>query len=264
MLVIDPSGRVARVMAAPRAEDVAYLVGGPFGTPAFDAAGRLAYRGMARPVAARHATSADPMPFQFPEQPDSAPIVRFDFATRKSDTLGLFKTARSVTNAARAEGGAITVTLTVNPMQTLDDWALLSDGTLAIVRGRDFHIDWIGADRVVTATPPMSFAWRRMSPEDRLAVLDSAKTALDREMTAMKARLGTSSGAMTGSGGNVARTGAGHFRTVRFFRTYRVSSAMGGRESYRRHSGSGCRWWPFRSHTIGSRWRSGWRCPARA
>ena len=46
MLVIDPAGKIARVMAAPRANDVIFLLGGPMGNPGFDAKGRLVYRSM--------------------------------------------------------------------------------------------------------------------------------------------------------------------------------------------------------------------------
>jgi len=44
MLLIDPNGKIARVMSAPRANDVRFLVGGPFGNPGFDVQGRLVYR----------------------------------------------------------------------------------------------------------------------------------------------------------------------------------------------------------------------------
>ena len=44
MLVIDPAGKIARIMAAPRANDVIFLLGGPQGNPGFDARGRLVYR----------------------------------------------------------------------------------------------------------------------------------------------------------------------------------------------------------------------------
>ncbi|HCU10725.1 MAG TPA: hypothetical protein DGB72_01200, partial [Gemmatimonadetes bacterium] len=36
MLLIDPNGKITRVMSAPRANDVGFLVGGPFGNPGFD------------------------------------------------------------------------------------------------------------------------------------------------------------------------------------------------------------------------------------
>jgi hypothetical protein len=44
MLVIDPLGRVSRVMAAPRPDDIIALVGGALGFPGFDTKGRLVYR----------------------------------------------------------------------------------------------------------------------------------------------------------------------------------------------------------------------------
>src|SRR5688500_17860478 len=43
MLVIDGAGKIARVMAIPRAED-AGMIGGMMGSAAFDPAGRLVYR----------------------------------------------------------------------------------------------------------------------------------------------------------------------------------------------------------------------------
>jgi hypothetical protein len=83
MLLIDPSGKVARVMAAPRANGVGFLVGGPFGNPGFDPKGRLVYRappsfaGFRQPAGA----SGNRLP-PFPTFPASAALVRFALATR--------------------------------------------------------------------------------------------------------------------------------------------------------------------------------------
>src|SRR2546423_6282872 len=44
MLLIDPNGKITRVMSAPRAQDVGFLVGGPFGSSGFDPSGKLVYR----------------------------------------------------------------------------------------------------------------------------------------------------------------------------------------------------------------------------
>ena len=49
MLLIDANGKIARVMSAPRAQDIAFLIGGPFGSPGFDPSGKLVYR--APPIA---------------------------------------------------------------------------------------------------------------------------------------------------------------------------------------------------------------------
>src|SRR5438874_6692480 len=85
MLLIDPNGKITRVMSAPRAQDVGFLVGGPFGSPGFDPNGRLVYRAPPdfRALAPRPGAGGVP---QFPSPPDSAALVRFDLATRKVDT----------------------------------------------------------------------------------------------------------------------------------------------------------------------------------
>src|ERR1700674_852077 len=93
MLLIDPTGKIARVMSAPRASDVAFLVGGPFGNPGFDAQGRLVYRAPPRFNFGGPPPTGNRLP-QIPPFPDSAALVRFDLATRKLDTVTWFKTPK--------------------------------------------------------------------------------------------------------------------------------------------------------------------------
>jgi anti-sigma-K factor RskA len=57
-----------------------------------------------------------------------------------------------------------------NPMPVLDDWTVLADGSVAIIRVRDFHVDWIEPDGTRRSTPSIPFNWVRMT--------DAAKTAL--------------------------------------------------------------------------------------
>jgi hypothetical protein len=73
------------------------------------------------------------------------------------------------------------------------------DGTIAIIRGRDYHIDWIDADNHVTSTGKIPFDWQRLSDEDKVAVIDSAKAAME----ASRAK------AMAGGGPTVVGPGAG-------------------------------------------------------
>lgn len=180
MLLIDPSGKIARVMSAPRAQDVGFLIGGPFGTPGFDPQGRLVYRAPPdfRMFAAAFGGGGGGSP---PTPPDSAAIVRFDLATRKLDTVTYFKTPKINLTITRApNGGGIRVMSTVNPMPQGDDWALLPDGTIAIVRNRDFHIDWLDPNGKMTSTPKIPFEWQRLTDEQKVAFVDSAKTALEK------------------------------------------------------------------------------------
>ncbi|MDB4887181.1 MAG: hypothetical protein JWN79_2619 [Gemmatimonadetes bacterium] len=174
MLVIDPEGQIARVMAAPRPNDVFFLVGGPLGNPGFDARGRLIYRTLARNFG-----GAPPQPGQpMPAQPDSSPLVRFDLATRTLDTAAFIRTPAPRMNVVQTERG-MSVSMVINPMTVMDDWAVLPDGSLAIMRGRDYHLDVIATDGTRTAGETLAFDWQRLGDDDKVRILDSARTAME-------------------------------------------------------------------------------------
>lgn len=50
---------------------------------------------------------------------------------------------------------------------------MLSDGTVAIVRALDYHIDWLRTDGTMTSTPPMPFDRIPISPADKQRMIDS-------------------------------------------------------------------------------------------
>ena len=180
MLVIDPNGKIARVIAAPRAQDVGFLVGGPFGNPGFDPMGRLIYRAPPNFAAMRPpATSGDRLP-QFPTLPDSAALVRYDLTTRKVDTVTFFKTPKFNMNVTRSPDGGIRVSSMINPLPQGDDWVLLSDGTIALVRTKDYHVDWLKPDGTMTSSPKIPFQWERLTDEAKVAFIDSAKVAIEK------------------------------------------------------------------------------------
>ncbi len=72
------------------------------------------------------------------------------------------------------------IAMTALPMATVDDWAVTSDGRIAIVRGRDYHVDWLGADGGWTSTPRVAFAWERLDDERKTALIDSVQAAMQR------------------------------------------------------------------------------------
>ena len=184
MLLIDPNGKVARVMSAPRAQDVAFLIGGPFGNPGFDPQGRLVYRappnfGVFGPPRAGGGGNGGPP--QIPTPPDSAALVRYDLATRKIDTVTYFKTPKINLTISQSPDGGVRVMSAVNPLPQGDDWALLPDGTIALVRARDFHVDWLGSDGKVTSSPKIPFNWQRLTDDQKVAFIDSAKVAIEKQ-----------------------------------------------------------------------------------
>lgn len=212
MLVLDGAGKITRVMSVPRPNEAIFLIGGPFGTSGFDPAGRLVYRGNTlrlppAPAAGRGGDKAD----QLPQFPDSAPIVRVTLATRAEDTVAYFKIPPTQMTITRTDNGFV-ATSRINPMPVVDDWALLPDGTIAVVRGRDFHIDWYHPDGTKTSTAKIPFDWQRLTDDQKAAVIDSAKQVLEKrreERVAALTQTRTATGAGTANRTNVTAGGDG-------------------------------------------------------
>ena len=192
MLVLDPSGKVAHVMSLPRPRDAMFLaqpVG--FGTPQVDPKGRLVYRGVIVNLPKPPEPGA-PMSFTLPEQPDSAPIVRADFDTRKVDTLTTIKALKpGKMSMAPDKEGNMAMKIVINPLDTGDEWAMITDGSLAIVRAHDYHIDWLDADGTKRSTPKMPFDWKRLTDEQKQFKIDSLRPQFETQLKAQSTRLPT-------------------------------------------------------------------------
>jgi hypothetical protein len=199
MLVIDPAGKLARVMAAPRANDVQLLAGGAFGTPGFDAQGRLIYRAMTRPGMMRGEGGM----MTPPVLPDSEPLVRFDLASRKLDTAAFFKVYRPKMDIQRDSTG-VRMSSIINPLPVVDEWAVMSDGSIAIVRGRDYRVDFISADGTRTRGEKLPYDWQRLSDDDKVTFVDSAKAAITRARAS-----GGAAGAASSTGFGMGPGGGG-------------------------------------------------------
>jgi hypothetical protein len=205
MLVIDPAGKVARVMSVPRSEDAAAFAGGPLGSAGYDPAGRLVYRsGGLRFTRSAAAHGGGTGALQLPQLPDSAAITRIHLETRTVDTVAFIKIPKVNMQMNRADDGTITMTSEVNPLPIVDDWAVLPDGSIAIVRGHDYHVDWIAPDGARRSTPKIPFEWQRLTDEDKAAFIDSVKAARER----LQASGGDRAGSVPGMLGAGAPSGA--------------------------------------------------------
>lgn len=235
MLVIDGQGNVARVMSIPRPDDAMFMVAGNGGLPTYDGQGRILYRGspvsrmMMRPPAPQATTpGAAPrertMP-QLPDIPDSMPLVRVELATRKLDTVTFLKTAKTKLTMSTDTTGRVMVVPTINPLPQIDDWAMLSDGSLAIIRGLDYHIDWVRADGSRNSSGKLPFTWRPLNDSMKVAFLDSAKKAMERVRSEANTRLAAGGGPMVVTGGEGAAMGG----TTMIFRSEGPRGAEGPR-----------------------------------
>ena len=180
MLVIDPQGRVVRVRSIWRVQDMRFFGGFSEQAPAGDAKGRVIYRNNAQPAPPKVRPPAG-VPY-IPTEPDSAFIVAMHLETRKLDTLAVIHTPKIDQRIRQMGTGGFMIDRVVNPLPLTDEWAVLPDGTLAIVRGREYRIDYLHPDGTKTSSPRIPFDWQRLTDEDKQRLIDSTKTAQQKMM----------------------------------------------------------------------------------
>lgn len=190
LLVISPTGAIARVMSAPKPNDLRFLASSASGV---DARGNLVYRG----VVQRPPNTSTDQASQFKSMmtpPDSLPIVRANFETRTVDTIGRVKGSGDVRVGVVTTDNRTVLTMYSNPLSNIDEWAVLSDGTVAIVRGHDYHVDMLRPDGKIVSSAKLPFDWKRLSDGDKIALIDSAKKVREDQRAAAKAAVAAGSG----------------------------------------------------------------------
>jgi hypothetical protein len=94
--------------------------------------------------------------------------------SRRVDTLTFVKTGGTT-----ALMGRLTPTSPVRfsrmPVEIVDVWGVLSDGTVGIVRGHDYHVDWILPDGTRRSTGKLPFDWKPLSDEAKQKLIDSVR-----------------------------------------------------------------------------------------
>jgi hypothetical protein len=189
ILVVDPSGSIARVMANPSPADAAFMIGGPFGAPGYAPNGTLLYRGAAR-GAKGSGNSIILDSLRRTPLADSAPVIRLDLSTRARDTVAFITIPREIPSMKVDKAGKwVRLNLLTNPMPIVDAWTMLPDGSVAIVRGRDFRVEWYDLDGRLTSSRKVPFNWQRLDESQREAYLDSARTESDVAREAFKKSL---------------------------------------------------------------------------
>jgi len=160
-----------------------------FGRPGFDPKGRLVYRSQLPPNLRPAPTPSGGQAVKLtPINADSAPIVRADLDTRRIDTVAWMRTPSQGRMAMEMKenlaGGPpnITMHMQLNPFNMADEWSILSDGTIAIVRVHDYHIDWVDPDGSARSTPKMPIDWRHYTDAERTQRVDSIRRIADEQI----------------------------------------------------------------------------------
>jgi len=172
MLVLGPAGQPVRAIAQPVMD---FPIALPSRGTAFDDKGRMLFQGFParKPIEVMRAMTID----QIVHAPgDSSPILRADLDARRIDTVTHLQWG-GVTRLLGKASENSPLRFTVRPIETIDDWAVLSDGSIAIVRGQDYHIDWIHADGTKHSTTKLPFDWKRLTDDDKQRLIDSTRVA---------------------------------------------------------------------------------------
>lgn len=114
--------------------------------------------------------------------PDSATIRRFDRRTGESDVIGSVKLP-----AVEETGSQGRRMLRMVPLSPRDDWAVAQDGRVAIVRARDYSVEWVHTDGRVVAGPPQEYRPVRVRDAEKQEWLDES----GREGVSIGLRMGT-------------------------------------------------------------------------
>lgn len=182
IVVISPDGKIARVIPAPANANrggVGAFQDGAFQTGAvFDQAG--------------HFLSRAPQPFYLAllpadfvgdtlmRGPDSLAILRENVVTRNIDTLVMLEAPRNRQAVSRPMIGRGSGRPALNPIPSGDDWAVLDDGTVAVIRVADFHVDWVKPDKHIISGPKIPWEWIALTAERKSAIIDSARANMRR------------------------------------------------------------------------------------
>jgi hypothetical protein len=183
LLVIDPNGKVARVIAIPPIprNAAANLASRAWGIPAYHAARGLVFGARCPCPPIR------PLPEGNAEvtliKPDSSSVVAVNLVTRSVDTV---VSPVIGWNTIRLSSTAVTQ-LGARLYPAFDEWAMAPDGSIAFL-SQGFNVHWVGADGKQTTPVRLPFDWRRNTDDEKTRLADSINTVrLDRYRTGLAA-----------------------------------------------------------------------------
>lgn len=117
---------------------------------------------------------------QGPIASDSAAVMRYDRKTKRMDTMAFVQLPK---NTAKVEssgsGGQQNVNIRIgapSPFPSRDSWTVLPDGSVAVARVKDYHLDIIAPNRAMTRGLAVPFAAVRVGEAEKQEYRDSQKS----------------------------------------------------------------------------------------
>ena len=145
---------------------------GPMAVRGYDASGRIYYQGMKFAMGASG-----------PSISDTSVILRLDPARKHVDTIAFVHIGApgmKLSGDAQKGTGAMRVTMPAFPV--VDEWGLLPDGRVVVVRGADYRLEFISGPGAVKLLPPVAFERVKVTDGDK-AKAREARKRLEKEMS---------------------------------------------------------------------------------
>ena len=159
LLVLGPDGQPVTVL-----NDAWPLPNGGRGTRlprAIDAKARGYFLSSASALAAPPTASGEI------KSPDSLALVRARRGSATEESLGYVHMAPRRISTTAKDGQLTSVNITMAPFPAQDGWQAFADGAVAIVRVRDYRVDWVLPDGRRVAGSPIGFTPVRVTDLDK-------------------------------------------------------------------------------------------------
>jgi len=112
-----------------------------------------------------------------PVSADSAPVLRFDRRTTGTDTVAWVRLAKANTQVSGGRGNMSFTIGGANPLAPRDDWAVLPDGRVAVLRSPEYRLDLYGPSMSVKAGAPVQYEKIRVNDAVKKETEDARKRA---------------------------------------------------------------------------------------
>jgi len=101
------------------------------------------------------------------KSPDSLALVRASRGSTTEESLGYVHMAPRRISTTAKDGQLTSVNIMMAPFPAQDGWQAFADGAVAIVRVRDYRVDWVLPDGRRVAGSPIAFAPVRVTDLDK-------------------------------------------------------------------------------------------------
>lgn len=166
---ITPEGEIGRTIAPPQMKGVMAALAMPtVGKAACDNRGRLLFTSLPEKSHVERSPDGGVM---MVNPPDTLKLLRADLATRQIDTIASLYSMVERTVLIEATKATLTTRNERIPLRESDVWVALSNGDIAVLRVRDFSIDWVLADGSNRKTPKLPHSWVKLSDEQKRSFL---------------------------------------------------------------------------------------------